>query len=533
MIATAPLDHAMLLQWCFGAVIVVLYARDRFDKPESARSTTTRTRYWGARVGYILSMLLLFLMLGGAAADLNFQWLWDFLQVQAVLKDSERLPGPLLAALVLTSLLPHVEFLSRIDEAVKKWFQRIGNIPFEVRLLSSQLQTIDFCPAPSTLDRVAPALLEFGVIPDWLQEPADTLRYKWARTMALWAIVESWRSTRGYSRYLTQQKRSFDDIQGRLETLSGLLEDAHFWEVDQPSDAHASSALRKKVRKDVDQAYRSICDFLSGGVLDREWNLSQRNAMLAKLGFKIPPSVGPGVIGLTIHEVFLVSGLIFVAMTLIALVSRRFFDPNPLPPNMRVLVMVPIIYAVAIIVAIYPKAIWPFANIRHVGHRPVAAYALSGLAAAVSAFLIALLFRFLFEGAGDLLVALSEHGRFKRAIERTAERWPWQLMTMMSTFAIAWLADDFALGPKKQSRWSRMCEAGGLAAALFAFQWITIELLAAFTTEGIRWYERAPQLLLTSLAIGACIGYFVPHLYRSKLTRVETSPTLSASAPAV
>jgi hypothetical protein len=517
----------MLLQWGFGAVIVVLYARDRFDKPDSVRFTTTRTRYWAARVGYILSMLLLFLMLGGTVADLDLRWLWDFLQVQSVVKNSERLPGPLLSALVLTSMLPHVEFLSRVDEAVKKWFQRIGNIPFEVRLLSAQLQAREFRPEPSVLDRVTPKLLEMGVDPTWLDEPADSVRRRWARTATLWALLDNWKSTRGYSSYLTQQKDRYDDIQSRFETVSGLLEDARFWAADQPSDGHARSALRKTVRKDVDLLHRSVCDFLSGGVLDREWNVSQRNSVLADLGFRdLPGSNG----GMTIHEVFLVTGLIFLAMTLIALISRRFIDPSPLAPNMRILVMVPIIYAVAIVVAIYPKAIWRFADIRLTGHRPVAAYAMSGAVAAAAAFMISMLFRFLFEGDGNLLLALSEQGRFERAIAVTMERWPWQLMTMMTTFSIAWAADNYLT--QDAPRWLRIGETLGLAACFLVFQWIAIELLAAFTTDGVKWFARAPRLLLTSTAVGACIGYFVPHLYRTKLKAAERATPQLASVPA-
>lgn len=528
MSTPAPLDHAMLLQWCFGAIVVVLYARDRFDKPESARSTTTRTRYWSARLGYILSMLVLFLVLGGAAADLNLQWLWELLRVQADLKNSERLPGPLLSALVLTSMLPHVEFLSRIDETVKKWFQRVGNIPFEVRLLGSQLHATPICPPRAALDRARPKLLELGVTPDWLQEPPDSLRHKWARVATLWTLVDGWKSMRGYSRYLIHQKRAFEEIQSRFETLSALLGDAQFWDAGVPADTPATTALRKKVTKDVNHLDQSICDFISGGVLDREWNLAQRNAMLATFGFDLPAGSAAG-LGLTVHEVFLVSGLIFLAMTLIALISRRFLDPNPLPPNLRVLVMVPIIYAVAIIAAIYPKAMWSFANIRQVGHRPVAAYALSGLAAAVAGLFIAVLFRFLFEGSGNLLVALSEPGRFKQAVVITMERWPWQLMTMLATFAIAWMADNPAPGAGKVSHRQRAVEAVGMAACLFVFQWVTIELLATFTSPGSAWYDRARDLLLTSLVVGACIGYFVPHLYRAKLAKVQSSEPLSGS----
>ena len=83
----------------------------------------------------------------------------------------------------------------------------------------------------------------------------------------------------------------------------------------------------------------------------------------------------------------------------------------PLAPNMRVLVMVPIIYAIAIVSAIYPKSLFPFASRQLGGHRPVAAYALSGLVAAVAAFVVSLLFRFAFDAEGNVFQALARAER--------------------------------------------------------------------------------------------------------------------------
>ena len=96
MNTTPGLDHTLLLQWLFGAFVVGLYARDRFDSPHSTRCTTTFTRYWIARVGYIGSMLLLFLVLGGAVTDLDLKPLWQLMNLPSVDKDAQSLPGPLL-----------------------------------------------------------------------------------------------------------------------------------------------------------------------------------------------------------------------------------------------------------------------------------------------------------------------------------------------------------------------------------------------------------------------------------------------------
>jgi hypothetical protein len=519
-----PLDHGILLQWAFGALVVSLYARDRFDSPQSARATTTFTRYWVARVGYIAAMLALFLVLGGALVDVNLQLVWDFLQVPVNVKNSDRLPGPLVAALLLTSMLPNFPFLTRIDETVKKWFQRVGNIPFEVRLLSGQLQQGLFQPSEAVLARIEPQLTDLGVDPSWLGDEAGTVRQRWARTTVLWILLQDWTKARGYSRYVSQRQTQFDDLRSRLESLGPVLDDASLREFESPAEARPAVALRRKVRRDVDQLHEAVCDFVASGVLDREWNLTQRNAALANMGFAgLPDARG----SLSLHEVALVAGLIFLAMLLALLIARRFFDPTPLQPNLRVLVMVPIIYAVAIITALYPKAAWEFADIRRVGHRPYAAYLVSGAIAAMAAFGISLLFRYLFEDAGNLLVALSEPGRFERALTATAERWPWLLMTVMTTVAIAFVADNRASEPGSTPARLRAVEALALAACFAVFQWIVVQLLAQVTRFGAGWYGEEVRLVMTASAIGACIGYLVPHLHRRRI-RGEAEPALSA-----
>jgi hypothetical protein len=275
----------------------------------------------------------------------------------------------------------------------------------------------------------------------------------------------------------------------------------------------------------VDQLHEAVSDFVASGVLDREWNLTQRNTALANMGFNgLPDARG----SLSLHEVALVAGLIFLAMLLALLIARRFFDPTPLQPSLRVLVMVPIIYAVAIVTALYPKAAWEFADIARVGHRPYAAYLLSGAIAAVAAFGISLLFRYLFEDAGNLLVALSEQGRFEKAFTVTAERWPWLMMTVMTTVAIAFAADNRATDPGSTPARLRIVEALALAACFALFQWIVVQLLAQVTTLGAGWYRAEPRLVLTAAAIGACIGYLVPHLHRKRLRAEPVLPVAMA-----
>lgn len=507
------MSRTLVLQWILGGVVVWLYALDRFDTPERTRPTTTFLRYWLARVGYVFSMLALFLVLGGAFTDIDLDAVWTFLRIDDVSDQAEQMPGPLFAALVLTSLLPHFPYLNRIDDAVKRWFQRMGNIPFEVRELSGRIAAAPLVLYPEAVERLRPTLSELQVDERWLLAPPSSLTHRWARTAALYASIRPWPQSPGYARYVEEQKPRFESLRERVDAMAGLDEKT-LRAADTDPRFLAGQPLRKRLPKDLDDLEQGLCDFIAGGVLQVELSPRQRHAALERLGF---PGIGRSRPVLSVHEVFLVSGLIFFGMLLITLIARRFVSPVPLAPNLRVLVMVPMIYAIAIVLAIYPKAVWTFADIRRVGYRPVAGYCASGALAAAAAFVVSLLFRYVFDHPGNLIEALGSPGRFRTVFAVTIERWPWLLMVFFATVAIAWAADDYVDDPSKAPRWLRRAEAAGLALAFALLQWMIVELLIAIGAAPARMLDRLPTMVATSLLIGATIGWFVPHLYRAKV----------------
>jgi len=524
------IDHALIVQWIFGMLVVVMYARDRFESPEPRRGTTTFMRYWLARIGYLLSMLAIFLVLGGAVTAIDPKWLLQILGGEEVAKDLGALPGPLLSALLLTSLLPHFPYLSKVDNVVKDWFQRVGNIPSEVRRLSACLQAADFAVPASQWGRIAPLLRQQGIESAWFTADPTSLQARWARTAAIHMAVEAWAQTRGYHRYLVERAAEYRAIKDRFSSLQLALAGPALIELDVAANLPLPNHLRRAISTDIEDLHQKLCDFVAGAVLHGEWNTAHRQAALKQIGFaELDEQRG----ALSINDVVLVTGLIFLGMLLITLIGRRFFQPTPLPPNMRVLVMVPIIYAIAIVLAIHPKSTWPFADIRAMRSRPVAAYAASGVFAAVASFLISLLFRFLFDSPGNLFEALSTPGAFTKALSVTLQRWPWLLMTFFATVSIAWAADDHALEVGDPPAWLRWAEAGGLATVFGVMHWVVLQLLSSSGAPG-HWTPAAGGALgsiLTSVLVGGCIGYLMPHLYRKSATKArEWRPARKADA---
>lgn len=507
----APMpDGSLALQWLFGLAVVALYAHDRFTHPLSLRATTTFWRYWSAWCGYLVAMLGLFTVLGGGMTALDPALMLSMLGLAQPPQETLTLPGPLLSALTLTSLLPHVPVLKKIDDLLKEWFQRVGNIPYEVRELSAHLRGASYVPPGDELDELAPVLRGFGVERDWLHGAPDSIRQRWARCVMLYAQVQRWEEMRGYTRFVDENKAALQDIRRRVAALAEILDARALAELDRDSDSRLVAHVRRNVGTDLTALQRALCDFVAGGVLAGGWSHQRRHAALTRLGFGGLPALRSP---LSAHDIVLVMGLVFLAMLFVPLMLRRFFVPTPLEPNLRVIVMVPIIYAIAIVLAVYPKSLLPFARREPGGGRPVAAYALSGVAAAVAAFGVSLLFRFAFDSGGNVLQALATQGAFVKAWLITIERWPWLLMTGLATVAIAWAADDHLAEQGPPPRWLRGAEAAALAGVFGALQWMVLQLLVSHAG----WLTSATRLrmMVTSMLVGALIGWYVPHLFRS------------------
>lgn len=520
----SAVDKNLAVQWMFGAAVVLLYAWDRFRKPGPTRSTTTFWRYWSAAFGYAAAMLALFILLGGGIGAVDLRSLAPLIEIPA---EAASLPGPLLAAMALTSLLPHLPFLAGIDEFIKKWFWDVGNIPSGVRRLANRLAAADYASSLAGSSQVAAqAFKAHGADPQWLGEAEGSFMRRWSKCLALLAYLERWNGERGYAGFLEKNEQALKDVRTAAATLAQVLNAGTLSELDGDRNSDALVYLRKIADRDITSLWEKLCQFAAGGVLNETWNDKQRQATLVRLGFSaLPHDRGP----LNSNDVVLVVGLIFIAMLFIPLAIRRWFYPSMLPPDLRVQVMVPIIYAIAIVAAIYPKSVWSGAARVDGGQRPFAAYAISAVFAAASAFAVSLLFRFAFDSDGTVFEVLSKRDAFRDAWKTTVDRWPWLLMTFFATLSIAWAADDYVDAESGAPQWLRWVEAAALCIVFVSAQWAVLQLLLIVSAgKGPPWADLQLQTLITAGTIGACIGFLVPSLYRSR-----NAPRAAASALAV
>jgi hypothetical protein len=174
--------------------------------------------------------------------------------------------------------------------------------------------------------------------------------------------------------------------------------------------------------------------------------------------------------------------------------------------------------------------VWPFAARLPGGERPFAAYAVSGVIAAAASFVVSLVFRFVFDKSGNIFQSLSTPGAFQEAWTTTLDRWPWLLMTFFITVAVAWTADDREPADSAGRLRLRAIEAVAMAVALGLVQWSVLQLLSGISPEmAARLGDAAPRMVGTAAAVGACIGWLVPTMHRSR-NRTRPEPV---AAPAL
>ena len=115
------------LTYAACGLLIIAYAWARFNTPPSNRSSTRQTLYWSSAIGYMLSALVLF----AALSILLNAGPWRKLLLGQ--SDDPALPAPLIATLAMTTLLPAVPTLKRLDEWFLSIFLDWAEIPGEVR----------------------------------------------------------------------------------------------------------------------------------------------------------------------------------------------------------------------------------------------------------------------------------------------------------------------------------------------------------------------------------------------------------------
>jgi hypothetical protein len=266
-----------VLTYAACGLLIIVYASGRFNTPPSNRSSTRQTLYWWSCAGYVLSALALF-----AALSILLQaaaWRSALLGRS----DEPSLPAPLIATLAMTTLLPSIPLLKRLDEWFLSIFLEWAEIPAEIKRRAAAMTPESFCVSREDVAELRQAYGDgsYGEsLARYLRrrggEGSELSHYRFTRVVKLHDRVRTLAGAPGYGRFFNEAEKEFAELERRVadflrrapaslaldERLRGIENEAVFEELARDRrEAFAQSC------RDI---FRELTLFLARAVLRSE-----------------------------------------------------------------------------------------------------------------------------------------------------------------------------------------------------------------------------------------------------------------------
>lgn len=515
-----------LIEWGVGGLLVVLYARGRFNTPTRYTASTTVFRFRMAAFFYYASALLAYSLLAGLLENsVNILELLGF-GGEGLPDEMANMSGPILAALLMTTLMPHFPLLKKIDEWLLDAFRDMGNIPWEVRVWRSKL-----AKAYPQVPEEGQARLKAWVSnnPRLSGISENDLRFEddgspqyiyTVKVLYLFYHIINFKSDRRYVRTLSIFQDEYNNIGEKFDAVAvnavrcfSIVRDA---QAASPGDINLN-AIDECSRSFMERCHElsaKMCELIVYGVLSCEQTQRARNRKLEQFGY---PHVEHQAGRLSPNQVVLVSFMVFI----IFLAGFSLLGSGmPFEKGLLIATMVPVIFGVAVFCAIVPKTAWSFADIRTTSIRPALGYLASGLIAMFGAALVALTFKAIF------------FLDFWKALMDFEWSYPWFFVSFALAITIACLADDQVNRPV-EAKWLRWGEGVITAAVMIAAGLLVRRWLSEIPNIPA---DRVPEWWLIALILGSAgfvVGATIPYFYRSSLqssngeTETGQSPSIS------
>jgi hypothetical protein len=485
----------------FCGAIVMVYAARRYDTPESNRLTTTKSLFLMTGAGYLATSLILFLMLCEIVLTPGFLGFLGVSEAQNVV--AKYASPPVLAAVILTTLLPNVAVLRTADEWFLKRFQLWGRIPHGVRN-SAEKMSMEVLPIRQQhVDALKAWIAQDGDVPNELagrigSASESTSSGCLTRVLHLYRELEildraqtyasafrphadAWHAIRDDFRVFTAQSHAFFVFFDQLKTVDGT------------AGANALKQAGERYRDDIcRKLFRQMAEFLAA-LLMVEASECRIRSRLATMGFIIHDLPCPQLpVG-----AFIFMGVIMMLAILGVVAVVRPHSPSM--PLVVIALLIGLTKTIGILAAILPKVRWSWFRSDHGGWHPYMAWVVSAVAAVVVSFFVE---RLAFAILDHKLPSAFDFARFPLT--------PLAPTTFTLCLAIAILCDvDLRLG----AGWLRRISEGMLCGATMVTTiFVCLRLLdIPSTTAGqtAAWFP-----FVFSFLIGFACGLVAPHVYR-------------------
>jgi hypothetical protein len=472
--------------WLIGGVTVIAMSYSRFNTPPTSRSSTTWARYHTLACIYTLVLIVLWIVVAGTPdiagaltkqTDLAANW-----------KDSLDLP---VYTAVLVTVLASVPPFGTFDLALRRFFQDLAEIPWEVQRLSKALRQRTWIPEDKFEAEVRYVLHEANFSDEAISFSSErTPQALWTRITVLQKYIETWETRRGaFSGFYFKNTETIRDLMKDYRDVEALVR--RVFPMLKLSKAPGGSQEPDPTQQGLAESFvaaaerleENLCDFVSHGVLTCGLTARSRSAEFERIGFMI--NVSPG--HLFDRMVGLYVGLAIWYPALMMIFGR----PHPKLTG----IVIATNYVGAILTSFWFKR-WEWARPEG-DNLPIRGYVLS----AIVAFGFASLTSF---GLGvltttDVLETWNLLGsRF----------WPWSLMSAFVAAFVAYLIDQ---KERPGMRWQETV-AVALGCALWAIPVVYL-LHDACSCVGPPYW----RVMIVSALTGGLIGFFVPTWHRSPL----------------
>ncbi|HTG33136.1 MAG TPA: hypothetical protein VLB76_09410 [Thermoanaerobaculia bacterium] len=488
-----------------GAIFVLFSALDRFNTPETNRSSTTALRYYLAAFSYLLFGMMLYLGLAYSPV------LLEVIKVDSTWAHSLKdLPVAPFAALLLTVLLPKVPILAEADNWIREQLQEMGSIPHEARRLAAELRKSPFSVPPHVRGEVTTRLRNAGFHPNDIQfEDSSDLRYFWTKASVLMIEIEEWESDRRFIGFLSRFSSDFDRIQRRYRALTPrvknclrLLQDVTIENESVKNDG-AVLQFQTDLTEQLSDLLGDLYSFISRGLLQCGTTYNIRAARLTTLGFDRNAIEVNGV--LSLDQLMIVFGFVgVVVLSSFALLPNSADDS--ISERIERAMLIASLYSIAVVCALYPKDRWKLARRDPRKVRPVTFYALAGAMAAAISLSVNFGFQVIIHQG-----LVTGWGHF-------LESYPWALSSFVTAFMLALMSDDQPTTriSRRHLRWVEgLIGAGSLAlTSLVIRSWLA--QLPPVTSAIAHEHVLPPLIpaLVRACIIGFAVSYLVPTWYR-------------------
>lgn len=492
------------------ALAVLAYAAQRYNTPETNRHTTTRMMFYLSGAGYVLASFILFLILSWAI--LSDPGVLGFLGLDNADNLAARFSAPVLAALVLTALLPNAKVLRVGDSWLLKRFQAWGRIPYGARSLADKLTAASLPIDRTELNRIKAWVRSSGDIPTELERyigiaPSTSAAGMLTRLVWLHQRLVELAASPEYAGAFRWQEHAAQQLQAEFGIF---MAQSHAFFVLFDHLGASSSDSRDDARNRAEDRYKSICEqiyrhateFLAVLLLRVEGSDTRIADRLRQMGFALdahcpPVSVGPMVF---------VGCMLAVLVLALASVAPQHDGRMPL---LVFALLLGFTQTVALAVAVVPKLRFAWFREDSAGNPPYLAWITSAVLAGLLGFLI------------DRAVSAAIVGQPAAVWDFvTVPVTPRGPMAAATAFVIAAVCDlDM---PIRSERLRRVVE--GILCGAFTAGTIFVCLHLLQLPSATKGHVPSWLPFLFAFGIGFVSGSLVPHVYRRDRSRDPGSP---------